>query len=203
MALTKKDKQQIYMLVIVLAIAAAAGFWYYIRAPLVEEQQRLTAEADSLRRQIDSARADLREGTVEQLRQRVAVFERSLALMRLLVPTDNEVANLIDQVSTQAQLRGVTITDINPLSSEIEVPFEVYRYRFTVRATYDELGEFLADIGSLERIIVPYDVGLDLVNDACPGVAEGSTCVQATFLLRTFVKSPNASVMGGGVSEAR
>jgi type IV pilus assembly protein PilO len=200
MALTQKDKKQVNALLIVLAIGAAAAFWYWVRTPMVAEVSSLQQEIDSLRTNIDSARADLARGTVQQLRDRVVVYEGSLALMRQLVPDQNEVADLIDQVSTQAQLRGVTVTDIGPLAAEYEVPFEVHRYRFTVEGTYDEIGEFLADVASLDRIMVPYDFTVDPAPSGCPGIQEGQSCLAATFLLRTFVKTNVEEVFGAGVS---
>lgn len=200
MALTSKDKNQLYLLMIVLALGAGAAFWYWVRAPMVAEVQTLRREIDSLRTNIDSARADLARGTVQQLRDRVGVYESSLQLMRRLVPDQNEVADLIDQVSTQAQLRGVTVTDLDPLAAEFEVPFEVHRYRFTVEGSYDEIGEFLADVASLDRIMVPYDFGVDISPAGCPDLREGESCLAASFLLRTFVKTDVEQVLGAGVS---
>lgn len=189
MALSKKDRTQLFGLLIFVAVLAPIGFWMYWRAPKVEERNALQAEIDSLQERIDSARQDLREGTVDALRSRVDVYERSLALMRLLVPTDNEVTNLIDQVSTRAQLRGVRITDISPLPEQFEAPFQVHRTRFTVSGSYDEIGEFLTDVASLERIMVPYEIGINPAPDACTAQQDArNSCLQATFLLRTFVK---------------
>jgi len=198
MALTKKDRQQLYGLLIVVAVVAAVLFWMYWRTPKLTEISAMQVEIDSLRRRVDSAKADLRQGTVEQLRQRVDVYERSLDQMRLLVPTENEVTTLIDQVSTRAQLRGVDIATITPLSNEFSPPFEVHRYRFTATGSYDEIGEFLTDIASLERIMVPYEVGLSPQPEACPREPDvGKTCLEVSFLLKTFVKGGTVSGEGG------
>lgn len=200
MALTKKDRQQLQVLLIGLAIVASVLFWMYWRTPAVARADDMRQEIDSLRARIDSARQDLREGTVESLRRRVEVFERSLGLMRQLVPTENEVTNLIDEVSTRAQLRGVQITDISPLPAEFEQPFEVYRYRFSVQGQYDQIGEFLADVASLPRIMVPYELSLSVTQTVVSEERDlEGTYLQATFLLRTFVKA-DAQVFGGGVS---
>jgi type IV pilus assembly protein PilO len=200
MALTKKDRQQLQVLLIGLAVVVSVLFWMYWRAPAVARADDMRQEIDSLRARIDSARQDLREGTVESLRRRVEVFERSLDLMRQLVPTENEVTNLIDEVSTRAQLRGVQITDISPLPTEFQQPFEVYRYRFSVQGQYDQIGEFLADVASLPRIMVPYEVSLSVTQTVVSEERDlEGTYLQATFLLRTFVKA-GAQVFGGGVS---
>ena len=201
MALSDKDRKQLLGLLIFMAIVASVLFWMYWRAPKVVQAQDMRREIDSLRTRIDSARADLRQGTVEQLRRRVDSYERSLALMRQLVPTENEVTNLIDEVSTRAQLRGVQITDLAPLPPEFQVPFEVHRYRFSVQGQYDQIGEFLSDVASLPRIMVPYEVSLSVTPTiVTEGADDTGTYLQADFLLRTFVKADVSEVFGEGAN---
>ena len=190
MALSQKDRTQLMGLLIVAAVGGAVLFWMFWRTPQVEAAALKRAEIDSLRTEIEAAQADLREGSVQDLEQRVEIYERSLQQMRLLVPTNNEVTNLIDQVSTRAQVRGVRIVEINPMSQEFRPPFEVHRYRFTVDGGYDEVGQLLTDIASLERIMVPHSVGLNPEPTGCPGAEEREdTCLRVQFEIRTFVKS--------------
>lgn len=200
MAMTQKDRKQLLGLLIFVAVVAMVLFWIYWRQPKVLEAQDIQREIDSLQTRVDSARAALREGTVEELRRRVDGYRRSLVLMRQLVPTTNEVTNLIDEVSTRAQLRGVQITDLAPLPLEYATPFEVHRYRFTVQGGYDQIGEFLTDVASLSRIMVPYELSLNVASTVVgEEVDRDVTVLQATFLLRTFVKA-DAEVLGGGIS---
>src|SRR2546430_4178575 len=78
--------------------------------------------------------------------------------MRRLVPEKNEVPALIDDISTKAKIGGVTIGRLEPLAVEAGSPFDTYKYRLEIIGHYDQLGEFLSDIASLSRIIVPQDV---------------------------------------------
>src|SRR5207247_327519 len=77
-----------------------------------------------------------------------------LGVMRRLVPEKNEVPALIDDISTKSKVRGVTIGRFEPLAVESAQPFDNYRYRLEILGHYDQLGEFLSDIGSLPRIVV-------------------------------------------------
>jgi type IV pilus assembly protein PilO len=201
MAMSDKDRKQLLGLLIFVSIVATVLFWMYWRAPKVAQAQEMEHQIDSLRARVDSARADLRQGTVEQLRRRVDAYERSLGLMRQLVPTENEVTNLIDEVSTRAQLRGVQITDIAPLPPEYEIPYQVHRYRFSVQGQYDQIGEFLSDVASLPRIMVPYELSLQVTPTVvAEGADEEGTYLQANFLLRSFVKADVDEVFGGANS---
>lgn len=199
MALTERDRKQIYVLLIVLAVGGSAAFWFLWRAPRVEEARALQVEVDSLQARVDAAKADLAQGTVEQLNERMAVYERSLGLMRRLVPTDNEVPQLIDDIAARAALRGVTIAEFARQSQEQSGMFETYRYRLQVFGHYDQIGEFLSDVASLPRIMVPYNVSLIPAVEQQAQLFADTTgaLLQATFMVRTFVKSTAA----GGTSE--
>jgi type IV pilus assembly protein PilO len=122
--------------------------------------------------------------------------------MRRLVPDRNEVPTLIDDISTKAKVRGVTLGKIQPLTPELGSPFDTYRYRLEVYGHYDQLGEYLADIASLPRIVVPQDVALSSATPATQrllGDTAGALLL-AEFTIRTFVKSsspPPAQAAGG------
>lgn len=200
MALTEKDRKQIFTLLIVLAVAGSAAFWFLWRAPKAEEARSLQAEVDSLQTRVDAAKADLAQGTVEQLTERMAVYERSLGLMRRLVPAENEVPQLIDDIASRAALRGVNIAEFARQSQEPGGMFDTYRYRVVAYGHYDQIGEFLSDVASLPRIMVPYSVSIIPAQQQQTQLFADTTgaLLQATFMVRTFVKS----TMAGGTSES-
>ena len=112
--------------------------------------------------------------------------------MRRLVPDRNEVANLMDEISTRAKIRGVQVAQFQPLPVEPgPAPFETYKYQYSVIGRYDQLGEFLSDVASLQRIIVPVDLTLgtaDLARAKALGDSSGAL-LEARFQIRTFVKT--------------
>ena len=195
MALTSKERQQALILVIILLVAGAAGFWIYWRGPKVEQQQALRTEIDSLRAQVDSARADLDRGTVQSIRQQTTDFEAMLVRMRDLVPTNNEVAQILDDISSRARRGGVNIAEFAPLAAEVGETFDVHRSRWTVYGYYNEIGVLMSDIAQLSRIMVPYDLQLTIAqeNDARAYGDTTGAMVQARFMLRTFVKPQTSS----------
>ena len=199
MAMTDRERKQLLGFLIALPLLGAVAFWLYVRQPRAEEMADLQRTVDSLQASVDSARRDLASGTVEELRQRVADYEASLVLMRQLVPTGNEVAQLINDISDRAKLRNIHVADLSPLGYEDGERFRVARYRFVVLGHYDEIGGFLSDIAALPRIMVPHQLSLQVATDQTAqslGDTTGSL-LQATFQLRTFVKQP-----GGGTGDA-
>ncbi len=190
MALTQKERQQALILVIVVAGVVLAGYMFMFRPGEVEREDALRTEMDSLTRLVAAAKQDLAQGTIEGLRQRIADYEASVGLMRQLVPAETEVPTLLDDIASRALLRGVLIKSYEPQTPEPGPVYHTYRYRFSVLGHYDEIGEFLADVASLPRIIVPYDVLLAPAQpqDAATRGDTTGALLEAQFQLRTFVK---------------
>jgi type IV pilus assembly protein PilO len=155
----------------------------------------------SLEAATDSAKQELARGTVADVRKRLESYRGSLSLLRRLVPERNEVPNLLDDISTRGKIRGVTLSQVVPLPVEPgPAPFNTYKYNMSVIGKYDQIGQFLADVASLQRIIVPYDLTVAAANSNSAralGDSSGSL-LEAKFQIRTFVKSPNAEGEASG-----
>jgi len=192
MALLPQDRQSQVMLLITMLMGGLGwGFWSYWEQPTSQQIEATRVEIDSLQRIVDRAKADLASGTVEDLRRKVEQYSALLGVMRQLVPEKNEVPALIDDISTKAKLRGVTIGRLEPLAVETGAPFDTYKYRLEIIGHYDQLGEFLSDIASLRRIIVPQDVILKPAQAQAQRFLSDTlgALLEAQFAIRTFVKS--------------
>ena len=129
-------------------------------------------------------------------------YRASLALMRRLVPERNEVPNLLDDISTRAKIRGVNLAEVTPMPEMAgPAPFTTHMYGMKVVGHYDEIGEFLADIASLQRIIVPFDVTVAPAQSQTAKVMGDSTgaLLEAKFRIRTYVKSSQAEGEASGI----
>jgi len=192
MALIPQDKQsQVFLLLTVALAGIGWAFWDYWMKPTGEQISATRTTIDSLQQVIDRAKADLASGTVEDLRRKVEQYTALLAVMRRLVPDKNEVPALIDDISTKAKVRGVTIGRIEPQAVEPGPPFDTYRYRLEIIGHFDQLGEFMSDIASLQRIIVPQDVNLKAANSQAQKLIGDTTgaLLEAQFMIRTYVKA--------------
>ena len=206
MALLPTDQRsQIMMLLILVAGTGGYFFWTKVQSPQSARLAEAHAAADSLQAIVEAAKRDLASGTVDDLRRKVEEYQGSLELMRRLVPQRNEVPTLIDDISTKAKVRGVTLGKIQPLTPEIGAPFDTYRYRLEVYGHFDQVGEYLADIASLPRIVVPQDVTLSAATPATQKLL-GDTLgalLLAEFSIRTFVKSSTPPPPPAGGTPAR
>jgi type IV pilus assembly protein PilO len=149
----------------------------------------------------DSAKKELARGTVADVRKRLESYRGSLSLLRRLVPERNEVPNLLDDISTRSKIRGVTLSQVVPQPVEQgPAPFDTYKYNMSVIGRYDQIGQFMADVASLQRIIVPYDLKIAVANSQAAKVLGDTTgaLLEAKFQIRTYVKSPNSEGEASG-----
>jgi type IV pilus assembly protein PilO len=197
--------------VLVLLLAGIAGYVGYTGAVLDQigvsglaaRKEQAVAIRDTIAQldaATDSAKKELAKGTVEDLRKRLDTYRGSLALLRRLVPERNEVPNLLDDISSRSRIRGVTLSQVVPLPVEAgPAPFDTYKYNMSVIGHYDQIGQFLADVSSLQRIIVPYDLSVSAATKAAAkalGDTNGSL-LEAKFQVRTFVKSTGEGETSG------
>ena len=194
-----------------LALAGILGYCAYTGTVinlvglkgLAAGKERIVAVRDtitSLEAATDSAKKELARGSVADVRKRLESYRSNLMLLRRLVPERNEVPNLLDDISTRSKIRGVTLSQVVPQPVEVgPAPFDTYSYNMSVIGKYDQIGQFLADVASLQRIIVPYNVSVAAANPTAAKALGDSTgaLLEARFQIRTYVKSPTQE---GGAS---
>ncbi|HEX9755622.1 MAG TPA: type 4a pilus biogenesis protein PilO [Gemmatimonadales bacterium] len=171
----------------VLELAGISGLQGRATRVAALEDTLTTIEAS-----IDSAKQDLARGSVEDVRRRVEQYRAVLAVLREFVPDQNEVPDLLDDISSRAKVRGVNLAAVIPQPvEEGPHPFDTYAYEMSVIGRYDQIGTFLSDVAGLRRIIVPTEVTLTAA-DAAKARALGDTTkamLEAKFKVRTYVKS--------------
>jgi type IV pilus assembly protein PilO len=194
-----------------LALAGIVGYCAYTGAVidlvgikgLAAGQERIVAVRDTIGRleaATDSAKKELARGSVADVRKRLESYRSNLMLLRRLVPERNEVPNLLDDISTRGKIRGVTLSQVVPQPVEPgPAPFDTYTYNMSVIGKYDQIGQFMADVASLQRIIVPYNLSVAAANPTSAKALGDSTgsLLEARFQIRTYVKSPTQE---GGAS---
>jgi type IV pilus assembly protein PilO len=195
-----------------LGLAALVGYVAYTGAViqmvgingLATRKAHVAAVRDTivtLEAATDSAKKELARGTVADVRKRLESYRGSLSLLRRLVPERNEVPNLLDDISTRSKIRGVTLSQVVPQPVEAgPAPFDTYKYNMSVIGRYDQIGQFMADVASLQRIIVPYDLTIAVANSQAAKVLGDTTgaLLEAKFQIRTYVKSPNSEGEASG-----
>lgn len=200
--------EQIMMAIAVFAVMGAAAFWYFIYQPENESLNALSLRVDSLETHNRQAHVDLARGSAQQFSAEASVYEQNLKLMRLLVPTTNEVPALVEDVSNSARRVGLDLAKVEPGAVIPGEQFDTYRYQFGVVGGYHAIGQFLTNIGSLPRIMAPDGIVLKAhTSQATPAQVASSkkgkaaapeTRVEATFQVQTYVARTTPLVISKG-----
>lgn len=158
--LPQRQRDQMLLLVGIVSIASLALYWNYVWTKKDAELQSTAERVESLETMNERTKRDVARGNVARLKAEAERVRGQLEVMRQLVPTGNEVPLLLDQVSSAARSVGLEVYDVQPDSVIVGEHFDVHRYRMGVSGAYHDVAAFLANVGSLTRIVTPQNLQL-------------------------------------------
>lgn len=188
--LPKGQREQAMVFVAILGIAGAGLYWNFVHSPKSAELDEQRERLEILVAENQKARTEMAKGNLEQLRTQLREYAGNLEILRTLVPTSNEVPALLEQVSSAARREGLDLAAVDPQPVVEGELYDTYRYDVGVVGGYHELGAFLSNVGSLQRIIAPSNLTLvphrAQANERRRGRAETAE-IEARFQIQTFV----------------
>jgi len=158
--LPQNPRDQKMFMVILMAIGLAAVYQQLVWTPKNVELTHLEARLDTLDSANAVAKRDVAKGTASKMKTEAAAYSRELDELRRLVPTQNEVPALLESVSSAARAAGLDLSDVQPDGVINGDQFDTYKYKLGVTGSYHQVGEFLANVGSLSRIMAPINLSL-------------------------------------------
>lgn len=158
--LPQRQRDQVLLLVCVASLAALGLYFQWVWTPKAGELDTTAERVEALETLNARAERDVKRGSVAKLKAEAERVRGQLDVMRQLVPTGNEVPLLLDQVSSAARAVGLDVYDVQPDSVIVGEHFDVHRYRMGVSGPYHDVAAFLANVGSLTRIVTPQNVQL-------------------------------------------
>lgn len=197
-------KDQIKLAVAVLAGVLGLGYYLYPYSTRAIEIADTRARVERLESTNERATRELKRGTAKTLRAQAAQSRATLGVLRQLVPAAHEVPAVLEEVSTAARRAGLELGGVQPEPVIGGDQFDTHRYKVTVVGSYHALTMFLANVGSLPRIVAPVTFALV---PAQPTGSQGSRTgrfastvqpLMATVTLQTYV----AHAAPGGASRA-
>lgn len=204
--LPKSQRDQTLVMLVILSLGAVYAFYTFRWTPVNEQLVTMQAHVDSLDVWNQKAKIEMSRGTEKELLQQAARFQQSLAVMRQLVPTGNEVPTLLEQVSTAARRVGLDVSDIQPQPVVPGEQFDTYRYSLKVMGDYHSLAEFLTNVGSLTRIIAPVNVKLMLPGNPQRAAKlkrrKDDAIIEAHFDIQTYVARTVGSAPRASAADA-
>jgi type IV pilus assembly protein PilO len=173
---------------LLLGLLMAGGLGYlgyeYAYRPIATELAELEERLEDLETQNRTARIITEQDGQDSVERRLAWYSQQLAQVERLVPTSEELPDLLDAISVEAQRSGVEIALIQPVGAVAENYYTRRTYALAVLGGYHQIGEFLTRVGSLPRIVTPVNLNL-MVRDE--ETRTGSPQLEARFAIETYV----------------
>jgi len=197
--LPKTQRDQAMMLVTVISLALVGVYYQYVWTPKGNTLTTLRQRVDTLESRNTRARREMTSGSMDALREQAAAAQHDLEIMRQLVPTSNEVPLLLEHVSTSARRAGLDLAGVEPLPVIEGEQFDTHKFKVSVMASYHQLGEFLANVGGLTRIVAPVNLVLGPTTNQTvqKRVKVEGALIDSKFEIQTYVAKTAPAPRGG------
>lgn len=193
MALPPLEPAQRKNLLYIGAFIALVAFGFYDR--VYTPRNEAIAEMQTRLEQLETVNARSRaitQGAEGAVNEQMALYRQQLELAEGLIPSSEELPNLLDAISAEATRTGVDLTLIQPVGATEEAYYTRRVYDMAVVGEYHQIGEFLTRVASLPRIVTP--TNLTLAPRAAPAGAQGTdgtaaadVPLEARFSIETYV----------------
>lgn len=184
---------------VALALAGVGAFWYaYARpaeASLAAQRQQLTM----LRAEIDRGLATV--GRLPEFRRELADLQAQLDRLRVVLPEERDVGDLLRRVQAMATQSNLTILGFRPQAVTTRELHAEWPIGLQLEGTYHNLGLFLERVSTFPRIINVNSIEIQARQNPTPGAT-----ITAEFTATTFVliePAPAAAEEPGGRGRGR
>lgn len=159
-------KQRDIALIVVAITAVAAGLWFfYLYKPTQEHISTLEADIASL--EVKIQRGEAAKANLPALKEAVARAEEERRAFLAELPTEDEVAALIDSLRNAATSAEVSFDSLSQNGRDLQLIEEVRALNFgaTTTGTFRETMTFLQTLESFQRFTNIHQVDLSLTNN--------------------------------------
>ncbi|MBA2670902.1 MAG: type 4a pilus biogenesis protein PilO [Gemmatimonadetes bacterium] len=179
---------------ILIGLLLFGGLMYlgydYVYRPRAESVAALETRLETLELQNRTARALTAQNGTDEVERRVGLHREQLRRVEGLIPSSEELPDLLDAISAEARRAGVELARIQPMGATAEQFYTRRTYEIGVYGTYHQIGEFLSQVGSLPRIITPINLNLAVRGEQ---TTKGNPQLEARFSIETYVLPAEAT----------
>ena len=167
---------------VALALLGVGAFWYAYVRPAEASLATRRAELDTLRAEITRGLATARQ--LPEFRSQVAGLESQLDRLRVVLPEERDVSDLLRRVQAMATQSNLTIRGFAPQAITTRQLHAEWPIGLQLEGTYHDLGTFLERVSKFPRIINVTGLTIRAVPAPAPG---GTATVTADCIATTFV----------------
>lgn len=171
-----------------LTVLVVGGIGYLgvtqLYAPRAAQISALEVRLQNLHEQNRTAQVLMAQDGQSEVERQLTLYRDQLGRVEGLIPSAEELPDLLDAISMEAQRTGVELALIQPVGAEAGEFYTRRTYDLAVFGPYHQIAEFLTRIGSLPRIVTPTNLNLTVRN---PETRSGDPQLEARFAIETYV----------------
>lgn len=193
MALLPADPKGRKQALLLMGALVVAG-WYVAKMYVLDPRQTeiATFESQLSSLEIQNRRSRALAARKDDLRARMEIQERQLLIFEEFIPESEEVPELLDAISKEAQLTGVELSRIRPQAAEVGEFYTKQVWELSVLGDYHNVGRYLARIASLPRIIKPTNIQISPAPQS-RATRDMQAPLEVSFNIETFVLGATAA----------
>ena len=167
---------------VVLALAGVGAFWYFYAQPKEESLATRRTELAALKDEIDRGLATAKK--LPDFRRQVADEQAQLDRLRVVLPEERDVADLLRRVQAMATQSNLTILGFSPQAITTREMHAEWPIGLQLEGTYHNLGAFLERVSKFPRIINVTGIAIRAKETNTPSLATIiAECTATTFVL--------------------
>lgn len=193
--------------IIICACVAALGAGYYF-----DTQHQLIALDAAKNKEWEELRAKFKDqqwkaATLPKLKEQLVEIEKSLSVLQRRLPSEAEVAGLIQDISQAAIASGLKSQLFEP-GKELDDGKGVYKklpIKLQLTGNYHSFGKFISDVAAMPRIVTQHDISITSGDKANTGGAlmmETRSQIYRYIEAKTTETKPGTPPAAGGTPAA-
>ena len=168
-------------LVAVLSAVGVGVFWYLYADPYRTELNSRRAELSKTRAEMERGQKVARR--LPEFRKGVDTLEAQLAGLRMQLPEEQDVADLLRRVQAMATESRLTIRGFTPQAVTRKELHAEWPIGLALEGTYHDLGAFLERVSKFPRIINVGNIKIESRENSTSGATVVADCTATAFVL--------------------
>jgi len=159
----KNPKQQMMILMVLGAILAVILYFSLLLKPQVAGVFSIAMKNNKMKCDLKSVENDI--SNIERYKKEIANYKDKVEKYERMLPAEQEIPSLLENLSSMARSSGVKIVGITPVQVKENKAKDEHIYQETpilisAKSGYHELGSFLASLESSDRFMKVVDIDI-------------------------------------------
>jgi len=178
---------------VALAAAGVGVFWYFYAQPAQVAIEGRRGELSKLQEEIKQGQEAARR--LPEFRREVSTLQAQLDRLKVILPEERDVADLLRRVQAVATESNLTILGFTPRAIATRELHAEWPIGLQLEGTYHDLGTFLERISKFPRIINVSTIAINARDERNQG--PGTITAQATATTFVLIEPPAAAPAAG------